>query len=144
MKVFCPDCGATGALSLDRWCCQCGGAWEVEERADFDTGLINQSDTSLWRYRRLYDLDFETPTACLGAGGTPLLPVALGERNVLVKPEYLAPTGSFKDRGTALMINILAHQGVAHVADDSSGNAGASVAAYAARAGMKADIFVPA
>jgi threonine synthase len=42
------------------------------------------------------------------------------------------------------MINLLAHQGVTHIADDSSGNAGASVAAYAARAGMQADIFVPA
>ena len=144
MKVFCPDCGAAGTLSPDCWCCQCGGAWEGEARTDFDTGLIDQADRSLWRYRRLYGLDSETPTACLGPGGTPLLPVTLGEWDVLLKPEYSAPTGSFKDRGTAVMINILAHQGVTHVADDSSGNAGASVAAYAARAGMQADIFVPA
>ncbi len=79
----------------------------------------------------------------LGAGGTPLLPVVVGGRQVLVKLEYFAPTSSFKDRGTAVMINILAHQGVTHVADDSSGNAGASVAAYASRAGMQAHIFVP-
>jgi threonine synthase len=56
----------------------------------------------------------------------------------------MAPTASFKDRGTAVMINILAHQGVTHVLDDSSGNAGASVAAYAARAGIRAEVFVPA
>ncbi len=143
MKVFCPDCGAADTLSPERWSCRCGGAWEGEARTDFDIGLIDQVDRSLWRYRRLYGLDLEMPTACLGAGGTPLLPVTLGGRNVLVKLEYLAPTGSFKDRGTAVMINILAHQGVTHVADDSSGNAGASVAAYAARAGMQADIFVP-
>ncbi len=106
--------------------------------------MIDEADRSLWRYRQLYDLDFEAPMVSLGAGWTPLLPVILEGRQVLVKPEYFAPTGSFKDRGTALMINILAHQGVTHVADDSSGNAGASVAAYAARAGMQADIFVPA
>ncbi len=70
--------------------------------------------------------------------------LVLDGREVSLKPEYFAPTSSFKDRGTAVMINILAHQGVTHVADDSSGNAGASVAAYAARAGMQADIFVPA
>ncbi len=144
MYVHCPECDATGTLSPDRWCCRCGGAWEMEERTDFDAGLIDQADRSLWRYRRLYGLDFQTPTVRLGAGGTPLLAVTVGEREVLVKLEYLAPTGSFKDRGTAVMINILAHQGVTHVADDSSGNAGASVAAYAARAGMQADIFVPA
>jgi threonine synthase len=80
----------------------------------------------------------------MGAGGTPLLSAVLDGWEVSLKPEYFAPTGSFKDRGTAVMINILAHQGVTHVADDSSGNAGASVAAYAARAGMRADIFVPA
>ena len=65
-------------------------------------------------------------------------------RQVWLKLEYMAPTASFKDRGTAVMINILAHQGVAHVVDDSSGNAGASVAAYAARAGIQAEVYVPA
>jgi threonine synthase len=144
MNVSCPECGAQDKLVPERWSCECGGAWEAEDITEFNTDLIDQADTSVWRYRRLYGLDFESPTARLGAGGTPLLPVVLGEREVLVKPEYFAPTGSFKDRGTALMLNILAHQGVRHVADDSSGNAGASVAAYAARAGMEADIFVPA
>jgi len=144
MKVFCPECGAQDTLAPDRWRCPCGGAWEAEERTDFDPVLIDRSDASVWRYRKLYGLDFDRPTVRLGAGGTPLLPVVLDGREVLVKPEYFSPTGSFKDRGTSVMINILAHQGVTHVADDSSGNAGASVAAYAARAGMRAEIFVPA
>ena len=144
MKVFCPECGQRATLSPRRWRCECGGAWEPEERTDFDLDQIDTADRSLWRYRWLYDLEFSTPTAQLGAGGTPLLPLKLAGREVLVKLEYLAPTGSFKDRGAAVMMNILAHQGVTHVADDSSGNAGASVAAYAARTGMRADIFVPA
>ena len=144
MKVFCPECGTQETLSPESWRCRCGGAWEQQELTGFDPELIDTADTSVWRYRRLYGLDFETPTVRLGAGGTPLLPVELEDRQVLVKPEYFAPTASFKDRGTAVMINVLAHQGVTHVADDSSGNAGASVAAYAARAGMRAEIFVPA
>lgn len=126
------------------WHCNCGGAWEPEELTEFDPAFINTGDTSVWRYRRLYGLEFETPRVRLGAGWTPLIPAVLGNRQVLVKPEYFAPTASFKDRGTAVMINILAHQEVTHVVDDSSGNAGASVAAYAARAGMRAEIFVPA
>ena len=144
MKIFCPECGTREALSPERWRCECGGAWETEERTDFDPALIDPADTSIWRYRRLYGLPFDTPSVRLGAGGTPLLPVALDGMQVLVKPEYFAPTSSFKDRGTTVMINILAHQGVTRVADDSSGNAGASVAAFAARAGMKAEVFVPA
>lgn len=131
-------------LTPQHWRCECGGAWEPVERADFDPTLIDTADFSMWRYRRLYGTDFEQPSVRLGAGWTPLLDVHFEGRRVLFKPEYFAPTASFKDRGTAMMINVLAHQGAAHVADDSSGNAGASVAAYAARAGMRADIFVPA
>ena len=143
MNVLCPDCSTIGTLSPECFRCSCGGAWEFEEQRSFDVTLIDERDPSLWRYRSLLGPDV-VPKVRLGAGGTPLLPVTLGGRQVRVKTEYLAPTGSFKDRGTAVMINILAHQGVTHIADDSSGNAGASVAAYAARAGIKADIFVPA
>jgi threonine synthase len=144
MRIVCSACGTKDTLSPERWRCGCGGAWEPEERTTFDPGLIDAPDASIWRYRKLYGLDFDEPTVRLGAGGTPLLPVRLAGRQVLVKLEYLAPTGSFKDRGTALMVNLLAHQGATRIADDSSGNAGASVAAYAARAGMVAEIYVPA
>ncbi len=144
MQAFCPECNATETLTPDRWRCDCGAAWEPVERIDFDPDRdIDLSDTSVWRYRRLLGLDFETTMLRLGTGWTPLLPLTSDSR-VLFKLEYIAPTASFKDRGTAVMINILAHQGVTRVTTDSSGNAGASMAAFAARAGMQADIFVPA
>ena len=144
MQVFCPECEAQETLSPERWRCDCGGAWEPSPQCDFDPALINAADSSLWRYRRFFDLAFKRPIAPLGAGWTPLLPLTFKGREALFKLEYLAPTASFKDRGTAAMINLLAYQGVTCVIDDSSGNAGASVAAYAARAGMQAHIFVPA
>ncbi len=53
MRVFCPECGVQDTLSPRRWRCQCGGAWEAEELAGFDPGLIVQADKSVWRYRRL-------------------------------------------------------------------------------------------
>jgi threonine synthase len=59
------------------------------------------------------------------------------------KLEGLNPTGSFKDRGTALVVNDMVVRGVEEVVEDSSGNAGASIAAYAARAGIHARVFVP-
>ena len=144
MNIFCPDCGTRSTLTPEKWRCECGGAWETVLPDTFDPALINSAETSVWRYKGLYGLDFDDPTIIMGAGWTPLLPLKLDSCSVLVKPEYFAPTASFKDRGTELMINILQHQGVTHIAEDSSGNAGASVAAFAARAGMKAEIFVPA
>jgi threonine synthase len=144
VKIYCPECGTQAVLTPQDWRCTCGGAWETILPEGFNPALIDANDTSVWRYRRLYGLDFEQPEVLMGSGGTPLLPVTLGGRRVLVKPEYFAPTSSFKDRGTELMINILHNQGVSHIAEDSSGNAGASVAAFAARAGMQAEIFVPA
>lgn len=144
MKIFCPDCGTQANLNAETWQCSCGGAWETVLPETFDPNLIDTAETSVWRYKRLYGLDFDEPKVIMGAGWTPLLPLTLNDYNIWVKPEYFAPTASFKDRGTELMINILAHQGVTHIAEDSSGNAGASVAAFAARSGMRAEIFVPA
>ena len=71
---------------------------------------------------------------------TPLVPVRPG---LWCKLEYVSPTRSFKDRGAAVMISGAADQGVRQVVADSSGNAGAAVAAYAGRAGMAAEVFVP-
>ncbi len=144
MNVFCPECGSKGTLTPENWCCQCRGAWEFEEVVSFDPSMIITEEASIWRYKHQYGLDFENPSVRLGAGWTPLLAAVFEDRQVLLKPEYFSPSGSFKDRGTEIMINILADQGVTRVVEDSSGNAGASVAAYAARAGMQANIFVPA
>ncbi len=90
----------------------------------------------------------ESPPISLGEGNTPIVPLdatgrTLGLRDLKAKLEYLNPTGSFKDRGTATMMSVAAELGVDAVAEDSSGNAGASVAAYAARAGIEAHIFAP-
>ena len=144
MNVICTDCGRTEILSPESWKCSCGGAWEPIEQNTFDPWLIDKDEHSIWRYRQFYHLGFEEPPARLGAGWTPLLPILGHTPQVFAKLEFLSPTGSFKDRGTELMISLLAHQGVKQVIDDSSGNAGASVAAYAGRAGMHADIYVPA
>ncbi|MEO7705224.1 MAG: pyridoxal-phosphate dependent enzyme, partial [Thermoflexales bacterium] len=70
-------------------------------------------------------------------GWTPLLDLRIAGRPITFKLEFMMPTGSFKDRGTTVMVNHLAAQGVTAVVDDSSGNAGASLAAHAARAGMR-------
>jgi threonine synthase len=79
----------------------------------------------------------------LGEGFTPLLSGTWDQQEVHWKLECLNPTGAFKDRGTALVVNDIVARGVKQVVEDSSGNAGASLAAYAARAGIHTRIFVP-
>ncbi|NQW16342.1 MAG: threonine synthase [Chloroflexi bacterium] len=85
----------------------------------------------------------------LGEGGTPLvelphLAAELGVKRLWVKLEFLAPTGSFKDRGSAVLISMAKEHGVTDFIEDSSGNAGASLSAYAATAGLNAHVFAPA
>jgi threonine synthase len=80
----------------------------------------------------------------LGEVTTPLVETELDGLRFHCKVEYLSPTGSFKDRGTAVLVSVLRALGVTEVVEDSSGNAGASLAAYTARAGIACRIFVPA
>ena len=85
----------------------------------------------------------------LAEGNTPCVELSslaglMGLRHLYGKLEFLNPTGSFKDRGTAIMLSAAREHGIDEIVEDSSGNAGASVAAYSARAGIKAHIFAPA
>ena len=143
MKVECSECGHNRTFLPESWACHCGGAWESVETGPFDPTRIDLSDCSIWRYRQLYGLDLKEPLVKLGAGWTPLVSIPVGKRPVTFKLEFMSPTGSFKDRGTEMMLNQLSLQGVRRIVDDSSGNAGASMAAYAARVGIQARVYVP-
>ena len=84
----------------------------------------------------------------LGQGNTPIvrlntLSYDLGINNIYAKLEYMNPTGSFKDRGSAMMISALTEFGINEIVEDSSGNAGASISAYSACSKIKSHIFVP-
>jgi threonine synthase len=99
---------------------------------------------SFWRYREALGLPDDMPLISLGEVMTPLTKICFRGWNIEIKLESLLPTGSYKDRGVAVCLSQLLALGIRHVAEDSSGNAGASTAAYAAAAGIRADIYVPA
>ena len=110
--------------------------------------LRDPARAGVWRHRPALGLPVTVPEVSLGEGDTPIIPLprwgsANGLSRVLAKLEYVSPTGSFKDRGAATVIAVLAGAGVTSIVEDSSGNAGAAMAAYAARAGLRAQIFVP-
>jgi threonine synthase len=89
-------------------------------------------------------LSENAPIVSLGEGNTPLVWIDAFERKIGFKLEFLNPTGSFKDRGTAPMVSFLCARGITSAVEDSSGNAGASFAAYAGVVGIQARVFVPA
>jgi threonine synthase len=97
----------------------------------------------MWKYKDSFGLPDNAPLVTLGEGCTPLIwKNALG-RKIAFKLEFLNPTGSFKDRGTALLVSFLCSRGVDRAVEDSSGNAGASFAAYTTSVGLRACVYVP-
>jgi threonine synthase len=114
---------------------------------------LNQSDlwgraASLWRYRELLPLQSDANLISLGEGYTPLSKATkfgaeVGLDQLWIKDEAQNPTGSFKDRGLSLAVSRAKELGVKKAAIPSAGNAGGSFAAYAARAGIEAHVFMP-
>jgi threonine synthase len=109
---------------------------------------VDPARTGVWRYSPLLPTVEPAAIVTLGEGASPLVWLdrwakAHGLARVGVKLEYISPTGSFKDRGMTTLVSHAVALGLDRLIEDSSGNAGASVAAYAARAGVPATIFVP-
>lgn len=140
-RFVCPLCGWETAPGPElRTCptCRVPLRWERRDQPESRTF----SGRGVWRYRSLLP---ETEPLSLGEGGTPLVRASNPWGIELWwKLEFLNPTGSFKDRGAAVMVAALRTFGVEILVDDSSGNAGAALAAYCARAGLRAKLFVPA
>jgi threonine synthase len=123
-------------------CPHCGGVYDFLDRLPYQPAAKTPV-RGLDRYRSWLSWLGDNPLVSLGEGGTPLVAANIGQGEKLLKCEQLNPTGSFKDRGTAVLVSALAAGGVTQAIEDSSGNAGASFAAYAARAGIRARIFAP-
>ncbi len=110
--------------------------------------LRARADTSLWRFRELLPLPQNVDPISLGEGGTPLLRAdrlggQLGLADLWIKDESVNPTQSFKARGMSVAVSMAKHLGATKLAVPSAGNAGGALAAYAARAGLEAYIFMP-
>jgi len=103
---------------------------------------VDYGTRSIWRYRESFPLDVEAPIS-LGEGCTPLVAATYAGSKCFFKLEWFAPTGSFKDRGTSVMLSILRQQGVSSVLEDSSGNGGSSVAGYGAAGDMQIKVLIP-
>ena len=142
-RFRCPACGMAYPADRPLWHCDCGGPLDLEPGQGLRRSGIHADDASLWRYRAALALK-ESPRVSLGEGWTPLVTRHWDGVPVRFKLESQMPTGSFKARGTAVMLNHLLQVGVGPIHEDSSGNAGSSIATYAAAAGLRCRIYVPA
>jgi threonine synthase len=142
-SFLCTTCGNEYPLDSRDWRYKCGWLFDLRDRLPFDASQIDTSQQGLWRYRRLLPLDPTWELVTLGGGDTPLLLLDSQGRKIHFKLEITCPTCSFKDRGASVLVTALRGLGVERIVEDSSGNAGASLAAYGARAGLICEIFVP-
>jgi threonine synthase len=160
---------STGTILAFLQCSKCGGQFSKKEihnlspccslplfpRYDIEKGkvyfkkdsLINRPPT-MWRYKEMMPVNYEENITTLGEGFTPLEPAGslgkmLGFKNLYLKNESINPTGSFKDRGMSAAISKAREFGLNKISIPTAGNAGGSAAAYAAKAGQEAFIFMP-
>ena len=142
--LTCPACEtAYDGGPNEPWRCQCGHALELaaDPHPTGDAPNFGALDTrkGLWAFEDVLPM---ARRVSLGEGFTPL--VGAPDWDATFKLESVLPSGSFKDRGATTTLSRAAALGVERVVEDSSGNAGAAIAQYAARAGIDAEIFVPA
>ncbi|WKZ36070.1 MAG: threonine synthase [Anaerolineales bacterium] len=138
VHTFCPDCQATLISNYDL----------NAVRREVDRDGIHARPKGMWRWHEMLPVQNPENIVSLGEGDTPLLSIPrvgkeLGLANLLVKDESSNPTGSFKARGLCAAISRAKELGVKKVIIPTAGNAGGAMAAYAARAGLRALIYMP-
>lgn len=118
-------------------------------RGELDREEVSKREAGMWRWRELLPVHDPAYMLTLGEGDTPLLHVPklgreMGFSQLYIKDESLNPTGSFKARGLAAAVSKAKELGIRKVIIPTAGNAGGAMAAYAARGGLDACIFMPA
>lgn len=151
--LYCSACGKTREPGRLYNLCECGKPLMVAYDLDAASATLTREslaarEPTLWRYREVLPVESEQNRLTLGEGMTPLIAAQrlgreLGMKKLYIKDESLNPTGSFKARGMAVAVSMAKELGARKLAVPSAGNAAGALAAYAAKAGLEAFIFMP-
>jgi len=149
----CSVCSKTYEAGKPANLCECGGPLLVRYDLDhlrehWSRDCLSPAPHSMWRYAPALPVKHEASIISLGEGMTPILPARrtgarIGAAELLIKDEGLNPTGSFKARGLSCAVSMCVELGLTRLAIPSAGNAASALAAYAAAAGIEANIFMP-
>ena len=143
MQYLCNKCDTTHQITPLRYKCDCGSPLSLNEKPKTSYQEWDNTVLSLWQYHWALPIPPFTDIVTLGEGLTPLVPLDNDTPEHWLKLDYLCPTGSYKDRGASVLLTHLKDMGVDEIVEDSSGNAGAAIAAYSARAGIRCTIYCP-
>lgn len=144
IRYLCSRCASPFDVTPDRWRCDCGAPLDLDFAAEpVPLDAFARRPSNLWRWREVLPLLGPVPAATLGEGLCPVVEDFLGSVPCRLVLDYVSPTGSYKDRGAAMLVATAVALGVDDLFDDTSGNAGIALAAHAARAGLRARVLVP-
>jgi threonine synthase len=140
----CTQCGAPyPSDGLPYRCEKCGGLFDIRSVPTLQPSDIDPTKPGLWKYWKTFGLSHYPQDLFMGEGNTALVWDNIDGKKVGYKLEYQNATGSYKDRGSSVLTAHLLERNIQTVVEDSSGNAGASLAGYCARSGIHAKIYVP-
>jgi threonine synthase len=152
-RLECSVCRKTREAGKPWNLCECGGPLLVRYdldrlRGEWSRDSLAGAVHSMWRYAPVLPVRHDSSIVSLGEGMTPILPARrtgarIGAAHLLIKDEGLNPTGSFKARGLSCAVSMCVELGLRRLAIPSAGNAASALAAYAAAAGIEANIFMP-
>ena len=143
MSQYVSHSGETYPSSDLRWRSESGALLDLKFTPELANDSFSDRPHTMWRYREAIPIEDDANIISFDEGYTPLTPHTLSGCTFLLKQDHLFPTGSYKDRGASVLISQAKALGVDRVVEDSSGNAGAAIAAYCARSGIQCDIYVP-
>ena len=154
IDLQCPECGETfSAEVVQTYCHNCNAPLLARydlarAAAELDREALSRRPRGMWRWRELLPVRDPANEVSLGEGDTPLLPAprlaaGLGLKHLFIKDESFNPTGTFKARGMAAAVSRAKELGLRELVTPTAGNAGGALAAYAARAGLPAHVFMP-
>lgn len=141
VRLICSSCHHQYLSSQPVWRCACGGFLEIDFHARFPLKKIQKRKPTIWRYREALPIIHDKNIISFKEGCTPLIEEKFFRKKVLLKQDHLFQSGSYKDRGASVLVSKINELGIKKVVEDSSGNAGAAIAAYCAKANIKCNIF---
>ncbi|MEO6630843.1 MAG: threonine synthase [Mucilaginibacter sp.] len=152
-NLTCPECGTVHNADVINTVCvneACRSTLFATYNLDagLDKSILLKRPANMWRYKELLPVLDEKNIITLGEGFTPIIPIEnlkqfVGNNEVFWKDESGNPTGSFKARGLSAAVSKAKELGIDTIATPTAGNAGGALAAYAARAGVKAIVYMP-